>query len=107
MIVTAAPLSAANRDLIVTLAARNKLPAVYFDRSFVTAGGLVSYAADFIDQYRSAAGYVNRILRGEKPAELPVHAPTKYALTINLKTAKMLGVEIPPSLLARVDEVIE
>ena len=107
MIVTAGPLSAANRDLIVTLAARNKLPAVYFDRSFVTAGGLVSYAADFIDQYRSAAGYVNRILRGEKPADLPVHAPTKYALTINLKTAKILGVEIPPSHLARADEVIE
>jgi putative ABC transport system substrate-binding protein len=97
----------AHRDLIITLAARFKLPTVYFDRAFVTAGGLLSYGPDRIDLYRRAAGYVDRILKGEKPADLPVQAPTKYELVINLKTAKALGLTIPQSLLNTADEVIE
>jgi putative ABC transport system substrate-binding protein len=107
LIITAGAFSAVTRDLIITLAARHKLPAVYWDRYMVTAGGLVSYSPDYVDQFRRAAGYVDRILKGEKPAYLPVQAPTKYDLVINLKTAKALGLEIPPSVLARADEAIE
>jgi putative ABC transport system substrate-binding protein len=107
LIVTASPLATARRDLIIALAARQKLPAVYYERFFAAAGGLISYGPDFVDQYRRAASYVDRILKGAKPAELPVQAPTKYELVINLKTAKALGLEVPPPLLARADEVIE
>jgi putative ABC transport system substrate-binding protein len=107
LILTASPASPGHRDLIIALAAHHKLPAVYIERLFVTAGGLVSYGTDFADQYRRAASYVDRILKGEKPADLPVQAPTKYELVINLKTAKALGLTMPPSLLARADEVIE
>ncbi len=94
-------------NLIISLAAQYKLAAVYNERLFTTAGGLIAYGPDFVDQYRHAAGYVDRILKGEKPADLPVQAPTKYELVINLKTAKALGLTVPPSLLARADEVIE
>jgi putative ABC transport system substrate-binding protein len=92
---------------LVTLAAQHKLPAVYFQRQFVNAGGLISYGSNFLDEFRQAAGYVNRILNGEKPADLPVQAPTKYELVINLKTVKALGLSFPPSVLARADDVIE
>jgi putative ABC transport system substrate-binding protein len=107
LIVMGSPLVAVHRDLIVSLAARHKLPAVYFERHWVVAGGLIGYGTDLNDQYRLAAGYVDRILKGEKPASLPVQAPTKYQLVINLKTAKALGLEMPPTLIARADEVIE
>jgi putative ABC transport system substrate-binding protein len=100
-------LSLAHRELIIALAARHKLPTVYFLRAFVIGGGLISYGPDVVDQLRRAARYVDRILKGEKPADLPVQAPTKYELVINLKTAKTLGLDVPPSLLARADEVIE
>jgi putative ABC transport system substrate-binding protein len=107
LIVTASTPAAIHRDLISTLAARHRLPAVYSYRYFVMAGGLISYGPESIDQYRHAAGYVHRILKGEKPADLPVQAPTKYELVINLKTAKAFGFELPTSVLARADEVIE
>jgi len=107
LIVTASASNLGNRKLIVALAARHRLPAIYFQRVFVSDGGLISYGADFFDQFRRAAGYVDRILRGEKPADLPVQAPTKYELAINLKTAKSLDLSVPPALLARADEVIE
>jgi putative tryptophan/tyrosine transport system substrate-binding protein len=107
LIVSASPGAALHRDLIITLAARHKLPAVYPYRYVVAAGGLLSYGPDFADQFRRAASYIDRILKGEKPADLPVQAPTKYELVINLKTARALGLEVPPTLLARADEVIE
>jgi putative ABC transport system substrate-binding protein len=107
LIVTSGPLAAVHRDLIIQAAARHRLPAVYVTRYMATAGGLMSYGPDFAEQYRLAAGYVDRILKGEKPADLPVQAPTKYETVINLKTAKALGLTVPQALLARADEVIE
>jgi putative tryptophan/tyrosine transport system substrate-binding protein len=107
LIVTGSPLATLHRNLIITLAAQHKLPAVYYERSFVTAGGLISYGSDYLDQCRRAAGYVDRILKGEKPGDLPVQAPVKYETVINLKTAKALGLILPDNLLARADEVIE
>ena len=107
LIVTAGPATGIHRDSIVALAGQHKLPAVYFDRAPVVGGGLISYGSNLVDQFRQAAGYADRILRGEKPADLPVQAPNKYELVINLKTAKALGLAMPPSLLARADEVIE
>ena len=107
LIVTGSALAQLHRDLIISLAARHKLPAIYFERFFVTAGGLISYGPDLVDQFRRAADYVNRVLKGEKPADLPVQAPTKYETVLNLKTAKALGLDMPASVLARADEVIE
>jgi ABC-type uncharacterized transport system substrate-binding protein len=107
VIVLTTALTLVHRELITTLAARHRLPAVYTDRIFVTGGGLISYGPDRIEQFQRAAGYVDRILRGEKPADLPVQAPTKYELVINLKTAKALGIEVAATVLARADEVIE
>jgi putative ABC transport system substrate-binding protein len=107
LVVTPSAPTVLHRNLIVALAAQYKLPAVYFERTFAAAGGLASYGADFLDQYRQAANYVDRILKGEKPAEMPVQAPTKYQLVINLKTAKAMGFTFPPAVFARVDEVIE
>jgi putative ABC transport system substrate-binding protein len=107
LIVTGSALAVVHRDLIIALAARHKLPAVYYERNFVAGGGLISYGPDYLDEFRRAAGYVDRILKGEKPADLPVQAPTKYKLVINLKAAKALALTMPPTLLATADEVIE
>jgi putative ABC transport system substrate-binding protein len=107
LVVTASPSSTNHRDLIIALAARHKLPAVYWERFYVAAGGLISYGPDRLDQYRQAAGYVDRILKGEKAADLPVQVPTKFQIVINQRTAKALGITVPQSVLTRADEVIE
>ena len=107
LILTSSPLAVAHRELIIELTKKQKLPAVYYRRHFVSTGGLISYGPDILQQFRAAAGYVDRVLKGEKPADLPVQAPSKYELVINLKTAKALGLTVPPSVLARADEVIE
>jgi putative ABC transport system substrate-binding protein len=107
LIVSASPVATRHRDLIVKLAARHKLPAIYYERFFVAEGGLISYGPNIVDQYRRAPGYVDRILRGEKPADLPVQAPTKYELVINLKTAKALDLKVPNTLIGRADQLIE
>jgi putative ABC transport system substrate-binding protein len=107
LIVTASPTAVRRRELIVALATKHRLPSVLPGSAFAASGGLISYGADDIEQHRQAAGYVDRILRGEKAADLPVQAPVKYALVINLKTARTLGLEVPPTLLARADEVVE
>ncbi len=107
LIVVVSAASLTHRELIVNLAARHRLPTVYFNRAFVTTGGLISYGANVIEQYRRAAGYVDRILKGEKPGDLPVQTPTKYNLVINLKTAKSLGLTVSQPLLGRADEVVE
>ena len=107
LIVPASGWAVRHRDLIITRAAHHNLPAVYYDRYFVSTGGLISYGPDVVEQYRQAAGYIDRILKGEKPADLPVQMPIKYQIVLNLKAAKALGLEVPPTLLARADEVIE
>ncbi len=107
LIVTGSPAASVHRDLIIELAARHRLPAVYNSRFYVTSGGLIAYGPDFVDQFRRAAAYVDRILKGEKPSNLPVQAPTKYDTVLNLKTAKAMGIELPPSVLVRADEVME
>jgi putative ABC transport system substrate-binding protein len=107
LIIAGSPIALVHRDLIIALATRYKMPSVYFQRPFVTDGGLISYGPDVADQARRAAGYVDRILKGEKPADMPVQAPTKYELIINLKAAKAIGLTVPASVLARADEVIE
>jgi len=107
VVVTSSPEASRHRHLIITLAARHRLPAIYSYRSFAVEGGLISYGPDMVDQYRRAAAYVDRILKGEKPTDLPVQAPTKYELVINVRTAKALGLDLPPALLAGADEVIE
>ena len=107
LIATGSAATIRHRDLIISLAARHQLPAVYYDRYFAAAGGLISYGSNIVEEYRLAAGYIDRILKGEKPADLPVQVATKYELIINLKTAKTLGLTVPPALLARADEVIE